>query len=151
MLKYGIEREFSNLAPDVCSNLTEYHVQLQEVVKQHLDVPQQQQQKTKEAILKENGFFKRVVASLHITADSCKTSKEFSLEKTAKPYKPISIKLAISPKEHFEDNLNKLINNEIIADDDKLILLQNALRRVDRHKPYRERPLNVNVLYQKRI
>ena len=64
----------------------------------------------------------------------------------AKPYKLTPIELALSPKEHFEDNLNKFINNETIADDEKLILLQNALRRVDKHKPYRERPLKVNVI-----
>ena len=66
----------------------------------------------------------------------------------AKPYKLTPIELALSPKEHFEDNLDKFINNETIADDEKLILLQNALRRVNKHKPYREKPLKVNVIDQ---
>ena len=64
----------------------------------------------------------------------------------AKPYKLTPIELALSPKEHFEDNLDKFINNETIADDEKLILLQNALRRVNKHTPYREKPLKVNVI-----
>jgi len=53
----------------------------------------------------------------------------------AEIYKLTALELAVSPKEHFEDNLDKFINNEIIADDEKLILLQNALRCVDTHKP----------------
>ena len=65
----------------------------------------------------------------------------------AKPYKSIRIKIAFSSKEHSEDNLDKFINNETIADDEKLIL-QNILRCVDRHEPYRERPLKVNVIDQ---
>ena len=46
------------------------------------------------------------------------------------------IELSIVPKEHFEDNLDKFINNEAMADD------------VDKHKPYREKPLRVNVIDQ---
>ena len=34
------------------------------------------------------------------------------------------------------------------ADDEKLILLQITLQRVDSHKPYREKPLKVNVIDQ---
>ena len=59
----------------------------------------------------------------------------------AKPYKLTPIELALSPVEHFEDNLNKFINDENIADDKKLLLLQDALRRMDKHRPYRERPV----------
>jgi hypothetical protein len=35
----------------------------------------------------------------------------------AKPYKLTPFELALSPKEHFEDNLDTFINNETIADD----------------------------------
>jgi hypothetical protein len=35
----------------------------------------------------------------------------------AKPYKLPPIKLDLSPKVHFEDNLDTFINNETIADD----------------------------------
>ena len=55
----------------------------------------------------------------------------------AKPYKLTPIELALSPVEHFENNLSKFIDNENIEDDKKLLLLQDALRRVDKHKPYR--------------
>jgi len=55
-----------------------------------------------------------------------------------------SIELPLSPKERLEVNLNKSINHETTADDEKLILLQSALRHVDKHKPYRKRPLKVN-------
>ena len=41
----------------------------------------------------------------------------------AKPYKLTSIELVFAPSEHFEDNLDKSINNETIDDDEKLILL----------------------------
>jgi len=56
----------------------------------------------------------------------------------AKPYKLTPIELALSPVEHFEDNLSKFLDNETIDDDKKLILLQDALRRVDKH--YRSKP-----------
>jgi hypothetical protein len=58
------------------------------------------------------------------------------------------IELALSPKQHFEDNLDKFLNNETITDDEKLILLRNALPRVNKHKPYREKPLKINVIDQ---
>ena len=45
--------------------------------------------------------------------------------------------------EYLEDNLNKFINNETIAEDDKLIFLQNVLWRVEKHKPCHERQLKV--------
>jgi hypothetical protein len=61
----------------------------------------------------------------------------------AKPYKLTPIELVLSPIEHFEDNLSKFINDENIADDKKLVLLQDALRHVDKHRPYRERPTTV--------
>ena len=51
------------------------------------------------------------------------------------------IELAISPKKGFKYNLNKFINNKTIANDEKLILFQNALQYVLKHKPYQERPL----------
>ena len=35
----------------------------------------------------------------------------------AKPYKWTPIDLTLSPKEHFEDNLDKFIDYETIADD----------------------------------
>ena len=54
------------------------------------------------------------------------------------------IELALSSKEHFEENLNKFINNEITADNKKFILLQNTLWRVDKLNLYRERQLNVH-------
>ena len=57
----------------------------------------------------------------------------------AKPCKLTPIELALPPKEHFEDRHDKFINNETIANDEKLILLQNALRRVDSHKPYHKK------------
>ena len=63
----------------------------------------------------------------------------------AKPYKLTPFELVLSPVEHFEDNLSKFINDENIADDKKLLLLQDALRRVDKHKPYRERPATVTT------
>ena len=58
----------------------------------------------------------------------------------ATPYKLTPIELALSPVEHFENNLSKFIDNENIEDDKKLLLLQDALRRVDKHKPYRSKP-----------
>ena len=54
----------------------------------------------------------------------------------AKPYKLTPIEVALSPVEHFEDNLSKFIDNENIEDDKKLLLLQDALRREDKPKPY---------------
>jgi len=36
----------------------------------------------------------------------------------------------------------------LVADGEKLILLQDAIRDVDKHKPDRERPLGVNVIDQ---
>ena len=66
----------------------------------------------------------------------------------AKPYKLTPIEFALSLKENFEDNLDKFLNNETISGDEKIILLQNALRRVNKHKPYREKPLKVNVIDQ---
>jgi len=62
----------------------------------------------------------------------------------AKSYKLTPIEFALSPKEHFEDNLETFIDNETI--DETSMLLQNVLRRVDKHEPYRERPLKVNVI-----
>ena len=41
----------------------------------------------------------------------------------AKPYKLTAMELVLSPKEHFENNLSKFINNETIVDQEKLILL----------------------------
>ena len=64
----------------------------------------------------------------------------------AKLYKLKPIELAISPKELFEDNLNKFINNETIATDKKLIWHQNAIRPADSNKTYNETPLKVNVI-----
>ena len=58
----------------------------------------------------------------------------------AKPYKLTPFELVLSPVEHFEDNLSKFLNDENIADDKNLLLLQDALRRVDEHRPYLERP-----------
>ena len=43
----------------------------------------------------------------------------------AKTYKFTPTELTLSPKEHYEDNLDKIINNETITDDEKLILLPN--------------------------
>ena len=65
----------------------------------------------------------------------------------AKLYKLSPIEHAILPKELFDDNLDKLIKNETIVDDEIFILLQ-ALRRVDRHKTYREKALKVNAIDQ---
>ena len=56
------------------------------------------------------------------------------------------IELNLSPIEHFENNLDIFINNWAIFDDTKLIMLQNALWRMER--PYRERLLNVNIIDQ---
>jgi hypothetical protein len=56
--------------------------------------------------------------------------------------------VALSPKEHFEDNLDKSINNETISNNGKLILLRNVFRRVDMHKTYHKKPLKVNVIDQ---
>ena len=58
------------------------------------------------------------------------------------------IELALSQKEHFEDSLDKFINNETVADDELLILLLNALQRADKHRPYHERPLKMKVIDQ---
>ena len=58
----------------------------------------------------------------------------------AKPYKLTPIELALSPVEHFENNLSKFLDNENIEDDKKLLLLQDALRRVDKHRSYRSTP-----------
>jgi hypothetical protein len=66
----------------------------------------------------------------------------------AKPYKLTPIELFLSPKDHFEDNLDKFLNNETIPDDEKLILFQNALRLFNKYKPYREKLLKVNVIDQ---
>jgi hypothetical protein len=52
--------------------------------------------------------------------------------------------------EHFEDNLSKFIVNENIDDDKRLLLLQDALRRVDKYKPYRARPVNMSVIDHKK-
>ena len=62
----------------------------------------------------------------------------------AKPYKLTPIELALSPVEHFEDNLSKFIDNENIEDDKKLLLLQDALCRVDKHKPYRAKASGID-------
>jgi hypothetical protein len=45
----------------------------------------------------------------------------------AKTYKLTPIELALSPMEHFEDNVSKLVNDENIGDDKKLHLFQDAL------------------------
>jgi hypothetical protein len=37
----------------------------------------------------------------------------------AKPYKLTPIELTLSPKQYFEDNRDKFINNETIADNEK--------------------------------
>ena len=39
----------------------------------------------------------------------------------AKPYKLTPIELALSPVEHFENNLSKFLDNENIEDDKKLL------------------------------
>jgi hypothetical protein len=53
--------------------------------------------------------------------------------------------------EHFEDNLSKFSNDENIADDKKkLFLLQDALRRLDKHKPYHVRAVNKRVIDHKK-
>ena len=49
------------------------------------------------------------------------------------------IELVLTSKEHFEDNLDKYINNETIFDDWKLILVKNVLQRVDSYKFYSDR------------
>ena len=67
-----------------------------------------------------------------------------------KSYKLIRIELALSPKERFEDNRNKFVRNEIIPNDEKLLLIQSTLRRVDMLKLYHERPLKVNVINHKK-
>ena len=67
----------------------------------------------------------------------------------AKPYKLTPIELALSPVEHFEDNLSKFLDNETIDDDKKLILLQDALRRVDKHKSYRSKPTAAGIDHKK--
>ena len=82
-----------------------------------------------------------------VTTDNRWSCIHYSL-KIAKPYKLTPIVLALSPKKHLENSLDTFINNETIANDEKLILLQNALRRVNKHKPYREKPLKVNAIYQ---
>jgi len=66
----------------------------------------------------------------------------------AKPHILTPIDPALSSKEPFENNLDKFINNETISDDEKFILLQNALRRVERRKPYPKRPLKKNTIDQ---
>ena len=43
-------------------------------------------------------------------------------------------------------NIDTFIDNETIADDEKLVLFQSVLRRVDKYKPYHERPLKVIVI-----
>ena len=63
----------------------------------------------------------------------------------ANPYKLTPIELVLSPKQHFEGNLSKFINNMTIADNEKLILL-----RVDRHKPYRDEAAKKMPLIAKR-
>ena len=64
-----------------------------------------------------------------------------------KPYKLTPIELALSPKEErFEDNHNEFVDNETNPNDEKLLLIQSTLRRVNMLKPYHERPLKVNVI-----
>ena len=55
------------------------------------------------------------------------------------------IELALSQKDPFEDNLSKFISNETIADDGESLLLEDTIRQVNMHEPYRETPLKVNV------
>jgi len=74
--------------------------------------------KRKEKVLKENGLFRLAVVSFHCYCNKGGTSKHYYLE-MAKSYKFTPVELALSPKEHFEDNLYKFINNETIADDKK--------------------------------
>jgi hypothetical protein len=61
-----------------------------------------------------------------------------------------AIEIALSPKEHFEDNISKFILliyfTETITNAEKPLFLLNILRQVDKHKHYRERPLNVCVV-----
>ena len=66
----------------------------------------------------------------------------------ARPCKFTPIEFTLSLKEDFEHNLDKFFNNEAIANYEKLISLVTALRPVDRYKPYRERSLKVNIIYQ---
>ena len=42
----------------------------------------------------------------------------------ANPHKLTPIELVLSPKQHFEGNLSKFINNMTIADNEKLTLLR---------------------------
>jgi len=56
------------------------------------------------------------------------------------------IELAVLAKEHFEDNLDKLVNSETIADYKKLISLQTTPQIVNRRKPNLEGPLTGNVI-----
>ena len=64
----------------------------------------------------------------------------------AKPYKLTPIGLALLAKGHFEDNLNKFINNETMANGEKMLMLQEALQQVYRSKPHRKKPLKVNFI-----
>jgi len=52
--------------------------------------------------------------------------------------------------EQFEDNLGKFINDENIANEKILLLPQVALQRVDKHKPYHVRLVNLNIIIKRK-
>ena len=61
----------------------------------------------------------------------------------AKPYKLTAIDEALSPLQTFEGNLTDFLNDNSIPDDQKLLIFQMALRRVDKQKPYQIKPISV--------
>jgi hypothetical protein len=61
----------------------------------------------------------------------------------AKPYKLTAIDEALSPLQTFEGNLTDFLNDNSIPDDQKLLIFQTALRRVDKQKPYQIKPISV--------
>ena len=67
-----------------------------------------------------------------------------------KPYKLTPVQLTLSPIQYFEDNLIKFLNERILPII-KLILLQDALRQVDKHKPYHMRLVNISVIDKKEM
>lgn len=64
----------------------------------------------------------------------------------AKAYKLTPIEKVLTPLERFEDNLKDFLSDTSVADDYKLSVFQNAIRRFDKQKPYREKPIPVSMI-----
>ena len=128
ILKRGLDREFIYLILELWFNLTEGNVQLPEVVKQHTNQNRSfvRALAAAAAVVKKGNNFKikrllQVVGrffTLLLQIIVGLVNSVFS-NKMAKRYKLMPIELTLSPKEHFEDNLNQFIINETIADNEK--------------------------------